>query len=176
MNTEKRTPKEKAVFFIFCLFVAVLVVGAVLLTAEPTPAQDKPTSEKTSIQATTELLTEIKQAYVEVSETTEESPKMIPLGNFYITGYTPTCSHCCGKSDGIGASGRKIKPGKSVAMNRTDMKALDLEYGDKIYIPGIGERVIEDTGCKQGVIDVACDSHESCYKITGYYQVKVVLK
>ena len=176
MNTEKRTPKEKAVFFIFCLFLSVLFVGAVLLTAEPSNAEDKPTSKKTSVQATVELLTEIKQAYVEVSETTEESPEMIPLGNFYITGYTPTCSHCCGKSDSIGASGRKIKPGKSVAMNRTDMKALDLEYGDKIYIPGIGERVIEDTGCKQGVIDVACGSHESCYKITGYYQVKVVLK
>jgi 3D (Asp-Asp-Asp) domain-containing protein len=176
MNNEKRTPKEKAIFFLFCLFLAVLFVGAVLLTAEPSNAQDKPTDKETSIQATTELLTEIKQAYVEVSEATEESPVMIPLGNFYITGYTPTCSHCCGKSDGIGASGRKIKAGKSVAMNRTDMKALDLEYGDKIYIPCIGERVIEDTGCIQGVIDVACDSHESCYKITGYYQVKAVLK
>ena len=157
------------------LALTVFCLG-VYATAEPTEKQDKPKGNKTVVQATTEPLTEIKQAYVEVSETTEESPKMIPLGNFYITGYTPTCSHCCGKSDGIGASGRKIKPGKSVAMNRTDMKALDLEYGDKIYIPGIGERVIEDTGCKQGVIDVACDSHESCYKVTGYYQVKAVLK
>lgn len=155
--------------FCFISLFFAFIFGAVIATAEPA-------ERKESVQATTELLTEIKQAYVEVSETTEESPKMIPLGNFYITGYTPTCSHCCGKSDGIGASGRKIKPGKSVAMNRTDMKALDLEYGDKIYIPGIGERVIEDTGCKQGVIDVACDSHESCYKITGHYQVKAVIE
>ena len=122
------------------------------------------------VETTTETTTEVTT----VTETTTE-PENIPLGSFYITGYTPDCSHCCGKSDGIGASGRKIEVGKSVAMNRADMRKYNLEYGDKIYISGIGERVIEDTGCGQGVIDVACDSHNSCYKVTGYYQVEVIL-
>jgi 3D (Asp-Asp-Asp) domain-containing protein len=98
------------------------------------------------------------------------------LDRFKITGYTPTCKHCCGKTDCIGASGRKIVVGESVAMNRADMKNFGLEYGDKIYIEGIGERVIVDTGCGQGVVDVACDSHESCRDITGYYRVHYVIE
>lgn len=128
-------------------------------------------AEKVTTEQTTVTTTEVTTT--EVETTTE--PENIPLGEFYITGYTPTCVHCCKKSDGIGASGRKIEIGKSVAMNRVDMRKYNLEYGDKIYISGIGERVIEDTGCNQGVIDVACDSHESCHKVTGYYQVEVVI-
>ena len=130
------------------------------------------TTEQTIL---TETTTEVTTEVTTVIETTTE-PENIPLGTFYITGYTPTCSHCCLKSDGIGASGRKIVIGKSVAMNRTDMRKYNLEYGDKIFISGIGERVIEDTGCEQGVIDVACDSHESCRKITRYYQVEAVVE
>ncbi len=124
-------------------------------------------------EVTTEQTTKTETTTEVTTETTE--PENIPLGEFKITGYTPTCTHCCKKSDGIGASGRKIQVGKSVAMNRADMRKYNLEYGDKIYISGIGERVIEDTGCGQGVIDVACDSHNSCYKVTGYYQVEVIL-
>jgi 3D (Asp-Asp-Asp) domain-containing protein len=115
--------------------------------------------------------TQIVENSVESVENTTEAKE---LETFKITGYTPTCSHCCLKSDGIGSSGRKIEAGKSVAMNRQDMKKHDLKYGDKIYIVGIGERTIEDTGCKQGVIDIACDSHESCYKVTGFYKVERV--
>ena len=126
------------------------------------------TEETTTTETTTEITT-VTETTAEIETTTES----ISLGDFYITGYTPTCSHCCGKSDGIGASGRKIVSGKSVAMNRADMRKYNLEYGDTIYISGIGERVIEDTGCKQGVIDVACDSHEACYKVTGWYEVRL---
>lgn len=122
-------------------------------------------------ETTTEITTRIVENIVENVENSTEAKE---LGTFKITGYTPTCSHCCLKSDGIGSSGRKIEAGKSVAMNRQDMRKYGFKYGDKIYIVGIGERVIEDTGCKQGVIDVACDSHESCYKVTGFYKVERV--
>ena len=123
-------------------------------------------------ETTTEITTRIVENIVENVENTNEAKE---LGTFKITGYTPTCSHCCLKSDGIGSSGRKIEAGKSVAMNQHDMRKHGLKYGDEIYIIGIGERVIEDTGCKQGVIDVACDSHESCYKVTGFYEVERVI-
>jgi hypothetical protein len=128
---------------------------------------EKPTIQYTEPKTTENELTTIKY---------EDIPKLRELGRFKITGYTPTCTHCCGKSDGIGASGRKIVVGESVAMNRTDMKKFGLEYGDKIYIEGIGEREIVDTGCKQGRVDVACDSHESCNAITGYYRVHYVIE
>lgn len=129
------------------------------------------TTEKPTIRYTEPKTTEVELTTVKY----EDIPKFRELGRFYITGYTPTCTHCCGKSNGIGASGKKVVVGEGVAMNRTDMKKFGLEYGDKIYIEGIGERVIVDTGCGQGVVDVACDSHQSCNDITGYYRVKVVL-
>jgi hypothetical protein len=128
---------------------------------------ERPTIQYTEPKTTENELTTIKY---------EDIPKLRELGRFKITGYTPTCNHCCGKSDGIGASGRKIVVGESVAMNRTDMKKFGLEYGDKIYIEGIGEREIVDTGCDQGVVDVACDSHASCRAITGYYRVHYVIE
>ena len=137
---------------------------------------DKAEAADTTTEATTEVTTEVTtEATTSVPQETTTEAKAISLGTFYITGYTPDCAHCCGKTDAIGASGRKIVSGKSVAMNRADMRKYNLKYGDKIYIDGIGERVIEDTGgFEQGEIDVACDSHDSCYKITGYYQVEVV--
>jgi hypothetical protein len=127
---------------------------------------------ETTTEATTEETTDIPLTTVKF----EDIPKLRELGRFKITGYTPTCNHCCGKSDGIGASGKKIIIGESIAMNRTDMRNYGLEYGDKIYIEGIGERVIVDTGCGQGVVDVACDNHENCRAITGYYRVHYVIE
>lgn len=127
---------------------------------------------ETTTEATTEETTDIPLTTVKF----EDIPKLRELGRFKITGYTPTCTHCCGKSDCIGASGKKVIVGETVAMNRADMRNYGLEYGDKIYIEGIGERVIVDTGCGQGVVDVACDSHESCRDITGYYRVHYVIE
>jgi hypothetical protein len=130
------------------------------------------TTEKSTIQHTEPKTTEDELTTIKY----KDIPKMRLLDRFYITGYTPTCTHCCGKSDGIGASSRKIVVGEGVAMNRTDMKKFGLEYGDKIYIEGIGEREIVDTGCGQGVVDVACDNHQSCNDITGYYRVHYVIE
>lgn len=141
------------------VYVAPETTTEVFTTEKPTIRYTEP--------KTTEELTTIK---------CEDIPKLRELGRFKVTGYTPTCKHCCGKTDCIGASGRKIVVGESVAMNRTDMRSYGLEYGDKIYIEGIGERVIVDTGCGQGRVDVACDSHESCNAITGYYRVHYVIE
>lgn len=129
-------------------------------------------SQETTKQTTVEETTEIELTTVK----SEDILKLRELDRFKITGYTPTCKHCCGKTDCIGASGKKIVVGESVAMNRADMKSFGLEYGDKIYIEGIGERVIVDTGCDQGVIDVACDNHENCSAITGYRRVHYVIE
>ena len=164
--------------FVEIIVIPVLIVIALVIwwlcSIPKAPHYEK-------IETTTRIVENIVES-VENTKTpetdiikTEDTPKPKELGTFKITGYTPTCSHCCLKSDGIGSSGRKIEVGKSVAMNRQDMKKHGFKYGDKIYIVGIGERVIEDTGCKQGVIDVACDSHESCYKVTGLYEVERVI-
>lgn len=172
---KKRRLKPEVKILAFFLVSAILFVAVSLVTPAPKTAQEKVSSSATILEKTTELCTEIKQPYLEVTETTttEESTETLPFGEFYITGYTPTCEHCCGKTDGIASSGAVATVGRTAAMHPIDMDIFGIEYGDSIYIEGIGERVVEDTGCGRGVIDVACESHEECYKVTRYSVVEV---
>lgn len=82
------------------------------------------------------------------------------LGKKKITGYTPGCSHCCGNSNGITASGTKAQPGRTIA-------AKGLSFGTVVYIKGYGYYTVEDRGgFNAGTIDMAAASHEECYSIT----------
>lgn len=84
------------------------------------------------------------------------------LGNYKITGYDPWCTHCCGKANGITASGTMAEVGRTVG-------AKGIPYGTKIYIEGYGTYVVEDTGgFNTNVIDIAAASHDDCYKLTNY--------
>lgn len=56
-----------------------------------------------------------------------------------ITAYCP-CMKCCGKTDGITASGDKATEGVTVAMDKS------MPFGTKIYIDGVGERIVQDRG------------------------------
>lgn len=56
-----------------------------------------------------------------------------------ITAYC-ACSKCCGKTDGIMASGKKVYPG-AIACNW-------LPFGTKVKIEGIGIFTVEDRGAK----------------------------
>lgn len=94
-------------------------------------------------------------------------PKLTALGTMYITGYDPYCAHCCGKSDGITASGVKAVIGETVAMK-------GYAFGTKIYIEGLGYYTVHDRGVGSNWVDVACTNHAECYAITGYYQVYLV--
>lgn len=82
------------------------------------------------------------------------------VGNYKITGYDPWCSHCCGKANGITASGTQAKVGRTIA-------AKGFDFGTKLYIEGYGVYVVEDTGgFSYNTIDMAADSHEACYALT----------
>ena len=90
------------------------------------------------------------------------SGNMTFLGNYKITGYDPWCTHCCGKANGITASGTMAEVGRTVG-------AKGIPYGTKIYIEGYGTYVVEDTGgFNTNVIDIAAASHDDCYKLTNY--------
>ena len=88
------------------------------------------------------------------------------LGRYYITGYD-ICYACNGNTHGITASGAKATVGRTVAV-------AGLPFGTQLYIDGIGYRVVEDRGCKAGIIDVLCNNHSECYAITSYRDVYVV--
>lgn len=94
-----------------------------------------------------------------------ENAELVYLGEFYITGYD-VCVECCGKIDGITASGAQATVGRTVAATK------DFAFGTTLYIDGIGARVVEDRGGMRGDhLDVLCEDHPACYAITGYYDV-----
>ena len=89
------------------------------------------------------------------------------LGSYKITGYD-ICVHCCGKTDGITSSGTQATVGRTCAA------PPDIPFGTRIWIAGIGERVVEDRGgLGSSKIDVLCADHAACYAITSEGKVDV---
>lgn len=99
----------------------------------------------------------------------EEQEKGIYLGTYYITGYD-ICYECCGKLDGITKSGVKATTGRTVAA------PSEFAFGTKLFIEGIGTRIVEDRGkkIKGKRLDVLCNNHVECNAITGYYEVFLI--
>ena len=82
------------------------------------------------------------------------------LGKYTITHYC-ACSKCCGKSDGITASGTKAKAGRTIGVN-----PKLIPYGSKVKI-GKKTYIAEDTGSAlrgQKKIDIFCKSHAEAIK------------
>lgn len=104
---------------------------------------------------------------VEVYEPEAPGENMRYVGTYRVTGYD-TCVQCCGKSDGITASGTYATAGRTVATG------YEFDFGTVLYLEGIGYRVVEDRGVGNGSIDVVCEDHPACYAITGYYDVWIV--
>lgn len=93
---------------------------------------------------------------------------MTYAGEFKITGYDPHCAHCCGKTNGITASGNQAVLGYSVGCN-------NLPLGTIVYIEGYGIFRVDDRGgSSRNLIDIACDSHDICYHMTGSANVYIV--
>lgn len=78
-------------------------------------------------------------------------------GEFEIT-YYDSCYECCGKTNGITASGAKVQEGVTVA---ADTSVIPM--GSKIYIEGIGWRTVQDRGgaVKGNKLDIYVPSHDS---------------
>jgi 3D (Asp-Asp-Asp) domain-containing protein len=97
-------------------------------------------SQLTSAQSDLETLKQNKVAYI---------------GKYKITYYC-ACKQCCGKEDGITASGVKVQEGITVAADTSI-----LPFGTKIYIKGIGWRTVQDRGgaIKGNRLDIYIPSH-----------------
>lgn len=70
-----------------------------------------------------------------------------------------SCEKCCGKSNGITASGEKAVEGITIA---ADISVLPM--GTEVFIAGYGVRTVQDTGgaIKGNKIDIYMDSHKKC--------------
>lgn len=82
------------------------------------------------------------------------------LGNYDITFYCP-CKKCCGKTDGITATGTKATEGRTIGVN-----PKVIPYGSQVYIEDMGWYVAEDTGggIRNNHIDVFMSSHDRALK------------
>lgn len=87
------------------------------------------------------------------------------LGKYKLTYYC-SCSKCCGKSDGITASGKKAQEGITVASN-------SIPLGTKISIDGHVYEVQDRGGMASNVIDVFVSSHQKALNLGVKYNVPV---
>lgn len=96
------------------------------------------------------------------TDTITQNSNRVLLGTYYVTGY---CKRCNSPKNSLAtASGRKATVGRTVAMR-------GLPFGTRIYIEGIGERIVEDRGVGSGKVDVFCACCADERKITGYRKV-----
>lgn len=89
-------------------------------------------------------------------------------GTMKVTGYTPTCVHCCHNTQGITSSG-------VMAINGYTVACSEFEFGTTLYIPGWGYYVVEDRGPEGGIIDIACPTHEQCGPVTSSGKVEIYI-
>jgi 3D (Asp-Asp-Asp) domain-containing protein len=75
------------------------------------------------------------------------------LTNIILTAYC-SCTLCCGKSDGITASGLRVRAGETAACNF-------LPFGTRVSISGVGVRTITDRMARRYTnrIDIYFPSH-----------------
>ena len=136
---------------------AILLIGIVTLNRLDDIMTQQRIHDKTLTDAMDQLmwirmdLDELKEA--DKPET--DPPEQISLGEFTITHYC-ACSRCCGKSDGVTATGTQATEGRTIAV---DPEVIP--YGTKVLIDG-HEYIAEDCGgaIKGNRIDIYCDSHE----------------
>lgn len=94
------------------------------------------------------------------------------IGNFQITHYCP-CAICNGRSDGLTATGTKLTPGRTIAV---DPSVIPL--GSTVWIEGYGTRIAEDTGgaIKGKHIDMLVSGHAEAYDKGVVYRDVYIVK
>lgn len=103
------------------------------------------------IYETTEGTT-MEYEVIVTTPTSADTSNMTYLGTYSITAYCP-CEYCCGKTDGITASGTQATAGRTVGCN-------SLPFGTVISING-QQYVVEDRGgMSSNVIDIFFNTHQ----------------
>ena len=154
--------KRKQFVFNFLLFIIGLSIGCLMISGIIhifccrciTTVEAKPIEE-----------TAVVQVVDEVAE-----PELVNLGKYKLTAYC-ACMKCCGKTDGITASGIKAKEGVTIAADTS------LPFGTKILIDG-HEYTVQDRGgaIKGNKIDVYFDSHQKTLEFGVQYKEIFTMK
>ena len=101
----------------------------------------------------TSAISETEYVYVE-PEPEPEEPTLKSLGTFKLTAYC-ACSRCCGKCDGITATGTRATAGRTIAVDPSK-----IPYGTEVIING-HTYIAEDCGgaINGNKIDIFFNSH-----------------
>lgn len=95
----------------------------------------------------------------------KEEPELVSLGVYKISAYCP-CMKCCGKTDGITASGVKASPNRTVAVD-------GIPFGTRLLIDG-NEYIVEDrVGSGKRLIDVFFSTHDEALNSGFWYDTEV---
>ena len=163
----------RKIFLIFILAIVLIGVMAISTSAVSgwTEKQDK-AHEIAEIARSMGLPEDdpiIRRASEIWWEEQNAKPKLKLLGeSYWITGYDD-CASCCGVWAG-GPTASGVMP----TVNHTVAVSSDIPFGTRVYIEGLGYYTVEDRGVGRGCVDVFCNNHEECNRITGYYTVYLV--
>ena len=107
------------------------------------------------IETTEEVTVEYHNEPPKSMSKTVEVEQFKSLGEFKLTGYC-ACEYCCGKTDGITATGTVATAGRTIAVDPTV-----IPYGSVVIINN-KEYVAEDCGgaIKNNKIDIFFNSHQ----------------
>ena len=133
----------------------------ILPSPSPDAAPEKEPVPEKKVEPAKEPVSSIDNS----SEPKQTHGKLEKIGKYRITAYCP-CEKCCGdyakmRPDGkvYGASGVELKAGLSVAS--------PLDFGTRVYIPGLGEYEVQDRtadwvaeGCNYRIIDIFMLDHQ----------------
>lgn len=103
---------------------------------------------------------------------TVTQPQFVSLGEFKITAYC-ACIECCGKTDGITATGTRATQGRTIAVY-----PKQIPYGTEVTFDG-HTYIAEDCGgaIKENRIDVYFDSHQDALEYgVQYHEVFVLVE
>ena len=135
---------------------AILLIGIVTLNRLDDIMTQQRIHDKTMSDCMDQLMW-IRQDIDELknNEAKIEPLEQISLGEFTITHYC-ACSRCCGKSDGVTATGTQATEGRTIAV---DPEVIP--YGTKVLIDG-HEYIAEDCGSaiKGQRIDIYVADHD----------------
>ena len=120
-------------------------------------------SSQETVSTSTEQSSAPSSTVAQESQQTSSGNGGTYLGRFRLTGYCP-CAQCCGKADGITASGTTATAGRTVAMGGVPL-------GTKLMINGT-VYTVEDRGTSYGHVDIFFNTHGEALQFgSGYADV-----
>ena len=150
--------------FVYILFTTIIVVFVIILIPKRKINDNNSTvTTETLLAVESEPETLLQVEDTVVQEEPEPKPEYI-TETFKLTAYCP-CMQCCGKTDGITASGTKATEGRTIAVDPNV-----IPFGTEVIING-HTYIAEDKGgaIKDNRIDVYFDSHQDALEFGVQY-------